>query len=61
MGVKKYTQLYKGVDGKTSSTPTNSPSEKQEIERLKKEISKKFEDPENIKKAARIIEQLLGN
>lgn len=63
MGVKKYTHLYMGAQAEKASAPTKEKSsqDKREIEQLKQAIAKKFENPEELKKAARIIEQLLNS
>ncbi len=62
MGVKKYTTLYMGAPAEKASAPTKEDhvKEKSEIEQLKEAIQKRFENPEEIKKAARIIEEMLN-
>ncbi|MFG1482989.1 hypothetical protein ABMA79_05615 [Halobacteriovorax sp. HFRX-2_2] len=62
MGVKKYTHLYKGADSRENAAPTTSQAktqQKQEVEQLQKLIQKRLENPQEAKKAARIIEQML--
>lgn len=64
MGVKKYTQIYIGAQAEKTSAPTtkkDSSKDKSDIEQLKKAIAKRFENPDEVKKAARIIEQLLNS
>ncbi|MGI4991545.1 hypothetical protein ACRXCV_02895 [Halobacteriovorax sp. GFR7] len=62
MGVKKYTHLYKGADSRENAAPTTSQTktqQKQEVEQLQKLIQRRLENPQEAKKAARIIEQML--
>ncbi|AYF43349.1 MULTISPECIES: hypothetical protein [Halobacteriovorax] len=65
MGVKKYTNLYMGARSHEHEAPTtskehNKQQDKLEIEQLKKAIADRFKDPEQVKKAARIIEEMLN-
>ena len=61
MGVKKYTNLYMGARSHEEKAPTTSKNQdKLEIEQLKKAIADRFKDPEQVKKAARIIEEMLN-
>lgn len=61
MGVKKYTNLYAGAASRKEQAPTTSNNqEKREIEQLKKAIIDRFKEPEQVKKAARIIEEMLN-
>ncbi|POB13813.1 MULTISPECIES: hypothetical protein [Pseudomonadati] len=62
MGVKKYTHLFKGADSRENSAPTapqGNKKMKQEVEQLQKLIQKRLENPQEAKKAARLIEQML--
>ncbi|EPZ49547.1 hypothetical protein M902_0321 [Bacteriovorax sp. BAL6_X] len=62
MGVKKYTHLYKGADSRENAAPTTSQTrnqQKKEVEQLQELIQKRLENPQEAKKAARIIEQML--
>lgn len=61
MGVKKYTNLFTGAASKKEKAPTTAKEQdKREIEQLKKMISDRFKDPKEVKKAARIIEEMLN-
>ena len=62
MSVRKYTNLYTGAQAERPCAPTkeDQSKDKREIEQLKEAIANRFKDTEEVKKAARIIEEMLN-